>query len=97
MKFLKKEVKKMKKFLGSKLFVALSTIITFVLTMVAGALLAITLTTKTYMHNGYTSSKLITEFQWTTAGGWWLLGIVLTFLTFLLASLVREKFRDKKD
>ena len=82
----------MGKFLGSKLFVIISTAITFVIGMIAGWLLGYQPSVGGFIgqYGGATSTKYV--FQIKTACGYWLLAILITLVVLLLCIAIRKLY-----
>ena len=83
----------MKKIFTNKLFLILTPTITFIISIVAGYLLGFeTLSTQGFGHDyRYNFSK----FNFRLAFGYWLIGIILTLIVFLLCVMIYSI--NKKD
>lgn len=94
----------MKKFLSSKIFVIVSTLITLVIGGIAGWLLGYqpnvsgnvkgSVSGTQYGSWGTTSGSTTTEylFQIKTACGYWLIALIITFLVLLICILIRKLY-----
>lgn len=82
------------KFLASKAFVMISTIVTFIVGVVAGWLLG-------YQPNAFSNidtlnmTKTEYVFQIKTACGYWLLAVLITFVVLLLCLVIRKLYIGK--
>ncbi|MBE6639193.1 MAG: hypothetical protein E7616_07035 [Ruminococcaceae bacterium] len=87
----------MKKFFCSKFFVPISTAVTFVISLASGILLGFECHVRGTMSSGFGGVYTDYVFQFREALGYWLLGLVFTYVVYLLCILVRAQFlKDAK-
>ena len=94
----------MGKFLESKAFVVISTVVTLVIGIIAGVLLGyqpnVTGTVSGFTGSGYGSTKGQTSteyvFQFKTACGYWLLALLITLVVLFLCITIRKLYLNHK-
>lgn len=87
----------MKKFLASKFFVVICTVFSIAIGGIAGTLLGFQPKVSGYSTSFGGSTRTSYEFQIETAGGFWLLALLISFLVMLVCILIRKLYIIKSD
>ncbi|MDE5562791.1 MAG: hypothetical protein K2J01_04520 [Clostridiales bacterium] len=82
----------MSKFLGSKTFVLVSTLLTLVIGGIVGRLMGYE-----PIVAGYVSTHTKYVFQIRLACGYWLLALIITFVVLLLSITIRNQYTNRID